>query len=165
MDFNFSWFIDMDFNFSRFVGFFLVYVIFFFLGYFFLRDLLWSIVWCDKKGKKRSLKKLRQNRSFIERIKMDYLGDFVKEHKRDFNFWITIKKIYVVIETVLFGFYFVFSYFILKGYSCKFLVYSINFIVFQAIAFCFVIGSQVIGRETKYDRIRLQRKHNQKRWW
>lgn len=154
----------MDFDFSRFVGFLLVYVINFFLGYYFLRSLLWSIVWCDKKGKYRKLKKLRDNRSFVERMKMDYLEDYVKEHKQNFKFWITIKKVYEILETVLLIFYIIFSFFVLKGHHCEFyLSYFIYPIICQAVVFSFVFMCQENDHLTKYDRIRIKRRHNRKR--
>ena len=50
-------------------------------------------------------KESRTLNSLCNKIIMDYLEDYVKEHKQNFKFWITIKKVYEILETVLLIFY------------------------------------------------------------
>ena len=154
---------DMDFTFDRFLGLLFLYSISYFVGTFFLRDLLWSIVWCDKKGKNNRLKKLRNNRTFVERMKMNYLSEYVDKRKKAFDFWITIKKIYDTLQFLFLLVYFVFSFLLLKGYDFKFFRYSISFIMLQTAVFLFIFMCQTdINKNTKYDRIRIYEKNRRR---
>ena len=66
-----------------------------------IRDVIWSIVWCDKGGKYNSLKKLKRNIGFFERIRMNYLEQYTNTHRKNYKFWIKLKCCFEVIEFVL----------------------------------------------------------------
>lgn len=138
-----------------------IYILCFATGYFALRNLLWSIVWCDKKGKYRSLRKLQCNKSILEIIKMDYLLIHTTEHKKNFAFWLKIKKIYIHLEFLLLIIYFILCIVFLNDMNCEWFIIPI---VFQSVVLSLVFVFQTdIHRDTKYDRIRQSRAIGRKR--
>lgn len=124
----------------------------FIAGYFAIRNLLWSIIWCDKKGKHRTLRRLKCNKSTLEIIKMDYLLVHTTEHKKSFSFWLKIKKIYIFLEFFLLIAYFILCIVPINNIICEWFAILI---VFQSVVLSFVFVFQTdIHRDTKYDRLR-----------
>ena len=138
---------------------FCICVVFFVVGYIFIRNILWSIVWCDKRGKYNSLRKLKHNQSLFNRINMKYLESYTNNHKNDFKFWVLVKKVYVILGTVL-----SLLYVIMWGVFPK-SIYSGIIIIMIVVAFAVlsmvIVFQTDINRDTKYDKIRKQ-KHKQR---
>ena len=130
-------------------------------SYYLIRDIIWSIVWCDKDGNSNNLMKLKRNRSFSQKVSMNYLMCHVNDHKNAFVFWIRVKSLFKYSELILGVLYLV----------C--LLLKINlvleiimiFILVQSVLISWIIGMQSdINRNTKYDRIRLEKKLKKKRF-
>lgn len=66
-----------------------------------LREILWSIVWLNKKGKRRKLKDLKVGVPTWSRITMKYLLPYAGNYKRQFLFWYHFKRCFLMIEVIL----------------------------------------------------------------
>ena len=64
-----------------------------FVSCFFIREIIWSIVWCDKGGKYNKLMKLKQGQNIFSRLNMQYLQNFIHQNIKQFDFWINVKRI------------------------------------------------------------------------
>ena len=123
-----------------------------FINYFSIREMLWSIVWCDKGGKYNSLRELKNGRTVRQKITMLYLMPHVKKHYNEFLFWYRVKKIFVVSQVVLLILYFVFA-FIKTSYLYEVIMFLI--ILQSGIIFIIFRLQRDANRSTKYDRIRM----------
>ena len=139
------------------LGLFFVAFICLIAGYFFINDIIWSIVWCDNGGKYNTLKKLKKGKSIVDILTMKYLEECVTDHKKAFRFWRVIKKIYIILELLLLN-----TYLLLYVFA-KDIIYSqiiMIIIVSQSVVCSLVIIFQTdTNRNTKYDRARLDQKH------
>lgn len=70
-------------------------------AYFDMRKILWSIIWLEKKGKRRKLKDLRIGVRIGSQITMNYLLEYAGSHKRQFLFWCRFKRWCLFVESVL----------------------------------------------------------------
>ena len=126
--------------------------------YFLLRDMIWSIIWCEIGGKYKKLRKLKKNVKFFDRVKMKYLYAYVKNYQRGYRFWMIVRYLYIFIEFV-FAFVCVIFFFIADYVFIKHLIWGF---FYQAFVFSLVILFQFDhNRNTKYDRIR-ENKRNRK---
>lgn len=131
------------------------------ITYFSIRELLWNIVWLNKRGKLRkfsSLKKtIQQEQSIFSRVSMSYLESHVSSCHRDFIFWWKFKRFFSIAESILF-----FSYIGINVFKMQlgWIDISSIFMLIQALLMFFIIRLQfgLGGRLTKYDRIRMKRK-------
>ena len=124
--------------------------------YFMLRDMIWSIIWCEIGGKSKKLRKLKKNVKFFDRVKMKYLYAYVKNYQREYNFWMRVRYIYIFVEFV-FAFICITFFFIAEYVFRKHLI--IGFYT-QALVFSIVISFQFDhNRNTKYDRIRRNKRN------
>ena len=129
------------------------------ISYFFIRCLIWSIVWCDKGGKQNKLSKLNRQKRIADKISMAHLRDFVNSHTKQFDFWYRIKQIFVIVE-------FIFAVVgVIGGCLYSYLVICANiFILFyllESFIFAWIFMLQFdTSRNSKYDRMRLARKRN-----
>lgn len=125
---------------------------------FMLREVVWSIIWCEIGGKSKKLRKLKKNVGFFDRVRMKYLYVYVKNYQREYNFWMRVRYIYIFVEFV-FAFVCVIFFFIA---DYVFLKHLIRGFFYQAFVFSLVILFQFDhNRNTKYDRIR-ENKRNKK---
>ena len=53
---------------------------------FFIRQIIWSIVWCDKGGKYNKLMKLKQEQKIFSKLNMKYLQNFIHQNTKQFHF-------------------------------------------------------------------------------
>lgn len=138
------------------IGLFFVFFIAIFGNYFLIREIIWSIVWCDKGGKYNSLKKLKENRNIFERLTMKYLEQYTNVHKKEFTFWLKVKLIFVISQIILLAI-FILCGLLLKDFYCK----AIRIIiVVQALIIFIILWFQTdTNRSTKYDRIRINKRH------
>lgn len=79
----------------------LSYLGFILTAYIDIREIIWSIVWLEKKGKHRKLKELKAGVSTWSLITMKYLLPYVGNYKRQFLFWYRFKYWYLGIERIL----------------------------------------------------------------
>lgn len=129
-----------------------------FINYLYIRKIIWSIVRLESRGSKwrERRKTFKKDIKFIDLVKMNYLTQYIKKYDKDFQFWIKIKRIFVIIEAVL-SIAFVF----LALVFCR----NIPAIVFSIIIMCQTIVVFIIlrinvrdNRYTKYDDIRIKLK-------
>ncbi len=111
-----------------------------------IRAIISSIVFCEM-GKKAKRIKSEKN------ITMSYLSDYIIKYKKPYDFWMKIRRIYVVVELLILAVYLLFP---LTG--CDLLLpFALN--TAQAFIWFIVISVQFdFNRNTKYDRVR-QAKH------
>lgn len=76
-------------------------LLFILISYFDIRSILWSIVWLEKKGKRRKLNELKAGVSTWSLITMKYLLPYAGKYKRQFLFWYRFKYWFLRIEVVL----------------------------------------------------------------
>ena len=129
------------------------------VSYLSIRDILWSIVrqnkhWKDKKYKE-FLRNAKDNETFFRRIDMGYLQQYLKNYTKDFSYWLSVKRIFTILETLLFLIYVVshqnwFSLNIPMWFGSALLLQS--GIIFVILRFQFGID----GHMTKYDRTRYK---------
>ena len=128
---------------------------------FFIRQMIWSIVWCDKGGKYNHLRKLKENQGFVSKYSMVYLRTYTNDHSKAFDFWLTVKRIQTVfcIASVLLSVVFAFVYDSVVVFANSYcMVYTIiSFLV----AICFTLQFDT-NRNTKYDRARIRKKNSRK---
>lgn len=124
-------------------------------NYYMIRDMIWSIVWCDKGGKYNSLKKLKEDKNIFQRLSMKYLGQYTNGHRKEFVFWLGVKSFFVISQIILLIIYVV-SEFILNDFYCD----KIRiFVTVQSFVVSVVLMFQSdTNRETKYDRMRRDKK-------
>lgn len=137
-----------------------IFIISLLVGYFFVRNVIWSIVWCDKGGKYNSLMKLKKDISLGDRISMKYLEQYTYLHKKEFNFWMCIKKVYVILEFV---FLIVYCLLCLYWQMSVYIEIFMIVIILQGVLVCLIFMFQTdTNRNTKYDRVRLNKRKNRR---
>lgn len=133
------------------IAFLIVLVITNLLNYYMIRDIIWSIVWCDKGGKYNSLKKLKRNKSYFQKISMRYLEEYTDVHRKNYRFWIKFKLGFEIVEFVFLLAYFV-CIMLDNSIYCKIL--KIVIILQSFLMSVILIMQSDINRNTKYDRLR-----------
>jgi len=130
------------------VGFFMS-VLVNFVSYFAIREIIWSIIWCDKKGKYSALKHVKKKLSFFQRITMRNLKQYTSIHEKNFLFWLKIKLFFTITEIILLLFYC-----ICMVFHHHFLCQQVMiFIIIQSYVLFFILRCQFgFQRRTKYDR-------------
>lgn len=72
------------------------------ITYFSIRELLWNIVWLNKRGKLRKFssfkKTIQQEQSIFSRVSMSYLESHVSSSHRDFIFWWKFKRFFQLLK-------------------------------------------------------------------
>lgn len=128
-------------------------------NYYSIREEIWSIVWCDNRGKKYGqLKALKNGHSFVEKFKMEYLSSHIRSFQKEYRFWMNFKKAFEIVELALFLICFACVFFV---ESHPFLKYIMIASVVQAVAVSLWFGFAVqFNNKSKYDRIRIQKKRN-----
>ena len=120
---------------------------------FFIRETIWSIVWCDKGGKYNHLRRLKQDQTLMAKWNMAYLRNHTNENTKAFDFWIAIKKIHFIF--VMIGI--LASAALLLLYDTVTVFANCYCIAFMIVSFlsavCFALQFD-INRNTKYDRER-----------
>ena len=124
---------------------------------FFIRQVIWSIVWCDKGGKYNKLTKLNQGQNIFSRLNMKYLQNFINQNIKHFHFWINVKRVHFVIMIInilaILGFTIFYRSVskIANIYCMGYLILS--FLIATVCAFQFDTH-----KNTKYDRKRISKK-------
>lgn len=126
---------------------FAIVALLFFIGtYTLIRDIIWSIAMCDIGVTTLTSMELKKNKNFS----MSYLSNYITTHKKQYMFWMKVKRLYVVTELI-----WLLMYLLLPLTICN-LIYPFYINFAQAVICFFVIQFQFdFSRNTKYDRIRL----------
>lgn len=129
------------------------------ISYLSIRDILWSIVrqnkhWKDKKYKE-FLRNAKDNETFFRRIDMGYLQLYLKNYTKDFSYWLSVKRIFTILETLLF-FIYVVSH--LNWFSLRIPVWFGSALLLQSGIIFVILRFQfgIDGHMTKYDRTRYK---------
>lgn len=121
-------------------------------NYYFIREIIWSVVWCDKGGKYNSLIKLKNQASLIDRIGMNYLKSHTNTHRNAFVFWAKIKRAFALMQFLLFVLYVAC---IIFWQPSIFIQIFVLFVVLQSFVWFMILRFQFgLNRKTKYDRFR-----------
>ena len=125
-------------------------------SFYLLRDLLWSIVWCDKGGKYNSFKKKVRATKWYQIIFLGYLFTYTNQHQRTFHRWQTFFKIYHIIQFFLLSLHLILL--LTMKESTALLFISIFLAVLSFPVTVISIFQTDFHHNTKYDRERLQKK-------
>ena len=137
----------------------LIFLLFFLLSnfgsYFQIRTIIGSIVWCDKGGKFNRVMKLKQAQSFTKRFRMNYLIEHTNVHQKNLKFWLCIKSFFEIGQGLL----------LVVGTVCCLLDTYVSHLIVNVIfvesllVMLILVCQSGINRNTKYDRIRMNRKN------
>jgi len=125
---------------------------FFISCYWYIRGIIWSIVECNiskKTIRSAEFKKRKNSKS--------YLSKYIRVFYREYVFWMNIKSIYVVVESIWFLIYILLPVFI-DILQAPFYVNLLQTIITSGI----IIFQRDINRNTKFDRYRLDKKAKRK---
>ena len=128
-----------------------------FVSCFFIRQIIWSIVWCDKGGKYNKLMKLKQGQNIFSRLNMQYLQNFIHQNIKQFHFWINVKRINfaIMIINIFAILSFTISY---RSISKIANVYCMGYLILSFLIATICTFQFDINRNTKYDRKRNLKK-------
>ena len=128
-----------------------------FVSCFFIRQIIWSIVWCDKGGKYNKLMKLKQGQNIFSRLNMQYLQNFIHQNIKQFDFWINVKRINfaIMIINIFAILSFTISY---RSISKIANVYCMGYLILSFLIATICAFQFDINRNTKYDRKRISKK-------
>ncbi|MBQ2940087.1 MAG: hypothetical protein IJE00_06935 [Clostridia bacterium] len=121
-------------------------------SWFLIREILWSIVWCEQGGKYRNIRQLKEKATLWNRIRMRYLQQYVSQYKKAFTFWHLFLRMFTICESI-----FIFLYIVLLLFFFDFTIARVIMLVLfgQAfLLFLFIAFQFDINRNTKYDRLR-----------
>lgn len=124
---------------------------------YFIREVIWSIVWCDRGGKYRNIRKLKKDQSIISNFSMLYLKKQLNNYIKPFNRWMYVKNIhgFFVAVNIVTTLILLVNYDSIKGLSDGYcIVYTILTFI-DGLFFSFQFD---INRNTKYDRKRMSKK-------
>ena len=135
----------------------LLAILFDFSVCFFIRQMIWSIVWCDKGGKYNRWMKLKQGQNIFSRLKMKYLQSFLHQNIKPFHFWMNAKRIHFAIMVIhifaVVGFT-IFYHSISKIAN----IYCMGYLILSFLFNVVCVFQFDINRNTKYDRMRISKK-------
>ena len=128
-----------------------------FASCFFIRDMIWSIVWCDMGGKYNKLMKLKQGQNIFSRLNMQYLQNFTHQNIKQFHFWINVKRIHFAIMIV--NIFAILSFTIFYRSISKIAnIYCMGYLILSFLIATICAFQFDINRNTKYDRKRISKK-------
>ncbi len=126
------------------------------VSYWFIRNMIYTIVWCDQKRRHCSIRAFRKRFSKWQLIRMRCLEQYTNAHRKNFRFWIKIKDCFVIFEACAFVLLVMIN-FLPTPHPLN---YIPKIIVTQSTLITVIMVFQTdINRNTKYDRIRLNRIH------
>ena len=128
-----------------------------FVSCFFIRQMIWSIIWCDKGGKCNKLMKLKQGQNIFSRINMQYLQNFIHQNIKQFHFWINVKRIHFAIMIVNIFAILIFTIFY-RSISKIADIYCMGYLILSFLIATICAFQFDINRNTKYDRKRISKK-------
>lgn len=122
-----------------------------------IRDVMWSIVWCDIGGKYRNIRKLKKGQSIISKFSMLYLKKQLNHYIKPFNRWMYVKNIhgFFVAVNIVTTLILLVNYDSIKGLSDGYCIVYMILTFIDGLFFSFQFD---INRNTKYDRKRMSKK-------
>ncbi len=122
-----------------------------------IREVIWSIVWCDRGGKYRNIRKLKKDQSIISKFSMLYLKKQLNNYIKPFNRWMYVKNIhgFLVVANIVITLILLVNYNSIKGLSDGYCVVYMILTFIDGLFFSFQFD---INRNTKYDRKRISKK-------
>ena len=128
-----------------------------FVSCFYIRQVIWSIVWCDKGGKYNKLMKLKQGQNIFSRLNMQYLQNFIHQNIRQFHFWINVNRIHFAIMIInifaILGFTFFY-----RSISKIANIYCMGYLILSFLTATVCAFQFDTHKNTKYDRKRILKK-------
>ena len=122
-----------------------------FVSCFYIRQVIWSIVWCDEGGKYNKLMKLKQGQNIFSRLNMQYLQNFIHQNIRQFHFWINVKRLHFAIMIInifaILGFTFFY-----RSISKIANIYCMGYLILSFLTATVCAFQFDTHRNTKYDR-------------
>ena len=73
------------------------------MTYFEIREVLWSIVWLERRGKYSKLRRFKKTLPLMDRLTMRPLAQYVEKNRKPYEFWLKVKSVFVVVQAVLLG--------------------------------------------------------------
>ncbi len=121
-----------------------------------IREILWSIVWLNIKGKYAKLKRYKQKlwdeHLLLDYLSMRFLENELRTHQKEFLFWWKIKKIFLFSELFLAIGY---AYLSKNSNQIESNTIDMVYLIHSAIPFFFLrIQFGLDGKRTKFDRLR-----------
>lgn len=127
------------------------------ISYFFMRLVIYSIVWLDRGGKDKKTTKLYKTVSFRERLSMAFLSPYAARHAKEFRFWLTLKNLLAVVEIPLMVLYAGIVFLHLLPEETTAAVCTV--LLIQAGVITAIMGFQFdADQRTKYDRMRARKR-------
>jgi len=123
-------------------------------AYFFIRSLIWSIVWCDRGGKSNKLSRLKRGRTVAEKISMAYLCEYITVHSKEFRFWCRVRRIFAITSfaVCLIGILLGVFYSSAVGFAN---VFGIGYLALSIVFANVFMWQFDLNRNSKYDRKRI----------
>ena len=81
------------------------------ITYFSIREILWSIIWLERGGKYNKLNKFRKAIPFMDRVLMKTLLQYVDNNRQPYEYWMRIKGVFLIIQSILLVIYLITFYF------------------------------------------------------
>ena len=128
-----------------------------FVSCFYIRQVIWSIVWCDKGGKYNKLMKLKQGQNIFSRLNMQYLQNFIHQNIKQFHFWINVKRIHFAIMIINIFAILVFTIFY-RSISKIANIYCMGYLILSFLTAAVCAFQFDTHKNTKYDRKRILKK-------
>ena len=128
-----------------------------FISCFYIRNVIWSIVWCDKGGKYNKLMKLKQGQNIFSRLNMQYLQNFIHQNIKQFHFWINVKRIHFAIMIINIFAILVFTIFY-RSISKIANIYCMGYLILSFLTATVCAFQFDTHKNTKYDRKRILKK-------
>lgn len=121
-------------------------------AYYFIRNMLNSILWCEIGGKYSKVIRVKKGRSFWQKLTQTFYGEYIEKYEYAFSFWIIFKRVFVICEFLAF-----LTMMILLFTKIEIPRVITLLLSFQAFAVALVMVGLHYERLNKYDRIRMSR--------
>lgn len=119
------------------------------MSYMLLREIIWSIAMCNTNKRTRRSDEFKSKRN----ISMSYLSEYITRFKKQYYFWMKVKRVYVISQAIWLPIYLSIPLFTGE------LIWSCVFNMAQSIIPAILFLAQFdTDRCTKYDRYRRERK-------
>ena len=121
----------------------------FVMSYMLLREIIWSIAMCNTNKRTRRSDEFKSKRN----ISMSYLSEYITRFKKQYYFWMKVKRVYVISQAIWLPIYLSIPLFTGE------LIWSCVFNMVQSIIPAILLLVQFdTDRCTKYDRYRRKGK-------
>lgn len=126
------------------------------LTYWYIRNMIYTIIWCDQKARSCNVRNLRKHRSKWQFLRMKCFETYTNMHRKNFRFWIKVKDCFLILESLAMVLLLIIH--LIAPIDIANSISSILLIHAWIIAVMMIFQSD-FHRNTKYDRIRLKNIH------